>query len=96
LRIIEYSKQFGLKKPVFSHIQSAFVIKFLKNIEGINEGIKHLYELIKENQGKNTSDLAKLMNKSPKTLERWLSELKKQGKIIFKGSKKTEGYYCIN
>jgi ATP-dependent DNA helicase RecG len=107
LRIIELSKQYKLKQTLFEHIQGAFVIKFIKNEGinkginkgldgGINEGLNSLLRHIKNNPGENSTVLARQIDKPQKTVERWLAELKKSDKIIFKGSKKTGGYFIKN
>jgi len=59
----------------------------------VNEGINLLFTIIKENQGKRSFELAKIMNKPQKTIERWLGILKENKKIVFMGSNKTGGYY---
>lgn len=62
---------------------------------GINGGINELLEFIKINSGKRTNEIAETISVPPKTVEKWLAILKKEGKIEFKGSKKTGGYYTI-
>ena len=61
--------------------------------EGVNEGVKLLYETIKKNQGKRSTTLSLIIDTPQKTVERWLSVLKKKNKIEFRGSSKTGGYY---
>ncbi len=51
-----------------------------------------MLETINKNPHKNTNELAAILNKPNKTIERWISKLKKEGKIEFTGSKKTGGY----
>ena len=85
----------------------AFVITFFKEKikeginggikEGINggikEGLKLLLHTIKENPSKRTNELAKSLKISERTIEKWIKKLKQQEKIVFKGSKKTGGYF---
>ncbi len=40
--------------------------------------------------------LAEKMRTSPKNIERWIKQLKNEGKIEFRGSPKTGGYYPIH
>jgi len=68
-----------------------FVITFFK--EKVKEGLKLLLYTIKGKPGKRTNELAELLQISPKTMEKWIKKLKQRGKIIFKGSKKTGGYF---
>ncbi len=60
---------------------------------GTNGGINQLFFYIRNNPGKRTVDIAKGLNISLRTTERWIRKLKDEGKIKFKGSKKTGGYY---
>ena len=106
-RIVNACLQKGLKKPFFEEKASAFVITFFKEKakeginggikEGINggikEGIKLLLHTVKGKPGKRTNELAELLQISPKTMEKWIKKLKQQEKIVFKGSKKTGGYF---
>ena len=61
--------------------------------EGINEGINFVMEHIRKFPGKRLPLIAVSLGMPPKTLERWLLDLKKQGYIEYRGSKKTGGYY---
>jgi ATP-dependent DNA helicase RecG len=63
--------------------------------EGINEGIKSLLVYIEENPGKRITAIAAEIDKPAKTIERWIKKLRKEGKIEFRGSKKTGGYYVM-
>jgi ATP-dependent DNA helicase RecG len=56
-------------------------------------GINELLEYIKGDPGKRTADLARGINNSTRTTERWIKLLRESGKIEFRGSKKTGGYY---
>lgn len=58
-----------------------------------SEGVKSLYQCIKDNPGRRTPDYSKMLNVPVKTLERWVQRLRKEQKIIFKGSPKKGGYY---
>ena len=61
--------------------------------EGVSEGVKSLYQCIKDNPGRRIPDYSKMLNVPVKTLERWVQKLRKEQKIIFKGSPKKGGYY---
>ena len=61
--------------------------------EGVNEGVKLLVEYIRMNPGQRVPSISKAISIAPKTLERWLKKLKNDGRIIFKGSAKTGGYW---
>ncbi len=64
--------------------------------EGINGGLKLLLHTIKANPGKRTNELAELLKISKRTIENRIKKLKQQEKIVFKGSKKTGGYFTMS
>jgi prophage antirepressor-like protein len=43
--------------------------------------------------GKRIASIAGEINRPPKTIERWIKKLRDEGKIKFRGSRKTGGYY---
>jgi transposase-like protein len=51
---------------------------------------------IKKNEGLRVSQISKSMSIPPKTIERWISSLKKERKIEFLGNKKNGVYYASN
>ena len=67
----------------------------VENDDGINEGIKTLCEIIAQNPGRRTTDLAGLLGKSVPTVERYVKALKDRGEVEFRGSKKTGGYWRV-
>ncbi|HAX99078.1 MAG TPA: transcriptional regulator [Candidatus Atribacteria bacterium] len=92
----------------FEALKSGFVVIFYRDLAiekkgglregggidgGINGGINNLLEYISNNPGKRINDLAKGISNSKRTTERWIRKLRDEGKIEFKGSKKTGGYY---
>ena len=50
-------------------------------------------QIIRKSEGMNTKDLSKKLQKPYKTVEKWLKKLKDNNQIVFRGSKKTGGYY---
>ncbi|MFZ2356420.1 MAG: winged helix-turn-helix domain-containing protein, partial [Candidatus Omnitrophota bacterium] len=63
--------------------------------EGVSEGVKLLVEYIRKNPGQRVPSISQAINIAPKTLERWLRKLKSEGKVNFKGSAKTGGYWEV-
>jgi ATP-dependent DNA helicase RecG len=63
--------------------------------KGINEGINILFLYIKNNEGLQVSQLSEALKIPSKTLECWVSALKAENKIEFRGSKKTGGYFVV-
>ena len=61
--------------------------------EGISEGINFLYTFIEQKPGRRISFIADEIDKPPKTVERWIKKLREEGRIEFRGSRKTGGYY---
>jgi predicted HTH transcriptional regulator len=89
-------------KVDFETLKSGFLLVFHRMTEaetskagGISEGIKSLLVYIEENPGKRITSIAAGIGKPAKTIERWIKELRKDGKIEFRGSKKTGGYYVM-
>ena len=64
-------------------------------IAGINEGINRLFQYIQINEGLRVSQISKAINIPPKTIERWIISLKNDNKIVYRGSKKSGGYYLV-
>lgn len=62
--------------------------------EGVNEGVNELQNLITTQPGLRAPTLAQTLNTSPKTIERWLKQLKAQGLVEFRGATKTGGYHA--
>ena len=54
-----------------------------------------MVEYIRMNPGQRVPSISKAINIAPKTLERWLRKLKSEGKVNFKGSAKTGGYWEV-
>ena len=61
--------------------------------EVINEGLKKLYEYIKNNPGQRAGVFSDALGVSLKTIERWIKKLRDDDKIEFVGSAKSGGYY---
>ncbi len=61
--------------------------------EGISEGIKLLLEHIRKAPGKRIPQLSEYLGTPSKTIERWIADLRRQGRIEYRGSKKAGGYY---
>ncbi|PIZ51085.1 ATP-dependent DNA helicase [Candidatus Woesearchaeota archaeon CG_4_10_14_0_2_um_filter_33_13] len=61
--------------------------------EGVFEGVNSLLESIRKNPGKRVPQLAKILSIPAKTIERWIKQLKEEGKIEFRGSPKKGGYW---
>ena len=61
----------------------------------INGGITSLLTFVESSPGKRTVDIAISLNISLRTTERWIKKLREEGKIEFRGSKKTGGYYVM-
>jgi len=88
----------------FEPIKSGFLVIFHRDLViaktvtpqgdgGINGGINSLLTYVENNPGKKTADIGKGINVSTRTAERYIKKLRDDGKIEFRGSKKTGGYY---
>ena len=62
---------------------------------GVNVGVNSVLDHIKTHQPISAKSLSKYFDKvTQRTIERWIKQLKEDGKIVFKGSPKTGGYYA--
>ncbi|MBA3066355.1 transcriptional regulator [bacterium] len=100
-----YDECKAVRVPVeFEVLKSGFLVVFRRKPEwaarkgegvneGVNEGVSSVIEYIRQNPGKRAPYIAQALNVPLKTLERWLKKIKFEGKIRYKGSAKTGGYY---
>ena len=108
-RIYEECRSSGVKID-FETLKSGFLVVFYRDMAitktdvipknggingGINEGIKSLLTYIENNPGKRINIMAQEMNRSTRTIDRWVKKLRDDGKVEFKGGKKTGGYYSV-
>ncbi len=98
-RIKEECDAAGVKVD-FEKVSTDFQVTFYRTEAEItpkkaekSEGVKSLIEYIRKNPGQRVPSISQATNIVPKTLERWLRNLKKEEKISFKGSPKAGGYY---
>lgn len=63
---------------------------------GVNGGVKDILKFLNDNPGAKTKDIVIALDVPQRTLERWLKQLKDKGKIEFRGSPKTGGYFLID
>lgn len=63
--------------------------------EGVNEGVNELLELIAKSPGNRMPYYAAVMHIPEKTMERWIKQLREEGKIEFRGATKTGGYWKV-
>ena len=93
LNIIDDCINYGLPKPTFEYEWTAVRVTFYKAKK--SEGIKKLYNYIKENPNRRISQISKELQIPSKTLERWIKQLREENKIEYRGSKKTGGYWVV-
>ena len=63
---------------------------------GVSGGVPAVLDYLVENPGAKTQEMAKALDIPQRTLERWLKQLKEEGKIEFRGAPKTGGYFTID
>lgn len=100
-RMKDACKEAGLPEPEFL-ITGFFTVLFRRKASenfglnfGINETQSKILELVKKNQQITTQKMADFIGISRRSVELGIAELKKQGLIIRKGSRKN-GYWEIN
>ncbi len=67
----------------------------LKQDVGVNVGVNDLLNIITDNPGINAKALLPYFDVTDRTLERWLKQLREEGKIEFRGAPKTGGYWKV-
>ena len=65
------------------------------DVKALTLSQKRVYDVVHENPGMNTKQIADMLKKSPRTVEKHLAFLKKKGLIEYHGSDKTGGYYPL-
>ena len=65
------------------------------DVKALTLSQKRVYDVVHENPGMNTKQIADMLKKSPRTVEKHLAFLKKKGLIEYRGSDKTGGYYPL-
>ena len=60
---------------------------------GVNVGVNALFQYIQANPGHRAVEMAASFRVTQRTIERWLKQLREEGRVEFVGSPKTGGYY---
>ena len=105
-RVIDSFVAYGLPEPEFEATQGGMAVTVFKTIDGatanktdgsvnggVNGGVKGLLSYIQLHPGQRSIEIVDALNTSLRTVERWLKQLKDEGKIEFKGAPKTGGYH---
>ena len=97
-RIHTICEEYGVSRPEIEIYDEGFKIELFKEKlnGGVNGGVNDVFNYIKNNQPTKTSTLQNHFGLSKRTIERYLSTLRKQNKIEFKGSPKIGAYYIIS
>ena len=90
--------QGGMAVTVFKTIDGATANKTDGGVNGgvnggANGGVNGLLSYIQLHPGQRSIEIVDALNTSLRTIERWLKQLKDEGKIEFKGAPKTGGYH---
>lgn len=64
--------------------------------QGSKNTKKEILELIEKNEGIKIFEIATLLNKSTRTVKRYIKQLRDEEKIKYTGAPKTGGYYIVN
>ena len=99
LRIASLMQSAGLPVPTL-HENSGSVVMTFKLPEprggvnvGVNVGVNALFPYIQANPGHRAVEMAASFKVTQRTIERWLKQLREEGRVEFVGSPKTGGYY---
>lgn len=91
---------------IVEEISGGLSISFVRTVDSVNGGVsggvsggvksaEDLSRLIVTKPGMNTAALVAQSGATQRTVERWLKQLKDQGKIEFRGAPKTGGYFSL-
>jgi len=99
-RIYEACRKAGVRVE-FEKAATGFKVIFYRpeQFGGVSGGVSggvNLLEFIRRDPGKRATHMVNAFNTPKRTIERQLRKLKEQGRIEFKGSPKTGGYYVKN
>ena len=95
--LYKYSKAYGGRDPVIveGEVFKLEIQTIEQNINGgISGGINELLNFIRENEGLSAIDLSEKFDIPLRTIQRLIKQLKDDEKIVYKGSKKTGGYFA--
>jgi len=102
-RIKRLCKAHRLNTPKFEEMQKGFRVTVYKEADqekegnnkgvGVNVGVNEVLNFIKENEPTKATIITSYFNVAQRTIERYIKQLKKEGKIEFRGASKTGGYY---
>lgn len=106
IKMMHECRKRNLPNPNYRYEFSGFIVEFKSNViigeganegvnEGANEGVNILIEIISRNPGLKAPSIARLINKSLSTTERYLKQLRNRNIIEFRGASKSGGYYLI-
>ena len=87
-----FHSEFSLESTIFNNNGSSEVSINDPVGETINDAIN---DAIKSRPGVKKVELVKIIGKSKPTIERVIALLKQQGRIEYRGSKKTGGYFAL-
>ena len=93
-RIKNECKLYGIKEPLLEEFIHGFRVILFK--EKINIGINDIYKFIHKNQLVRSTVIAACFNSITKrTIKRWIKQLRDEGKVEFRDSLKSGGYWEI-
>ena len=92
-RIKKLCREHGIVEPKFEEIQKGFRVTMYK--EKLNGGVNELLNFIGKNPNQRAKQISKNLNIPLRTVERYIKQLKDEGKIEFRGSPKTGGYVVL-
>lgn len=95
-RIKKFCLEYNIIEPKFKELQKGFQVTLYKQVidKKKDVGVNEIYDFIMEHQPIKTTSIAKSFTTVTKrTIERWIKQLKNEGKIEFIGVAKTGGYF---
>jgi len=88
-RVIQTMQNYGANKPVCETIGIFFKV----TVTPISDGVTILHSLIQEKSGKRAPFFVTELSTSIKKIGRWLKQLRKEGKVEFRGTPKNGVFF---
>jgi predicted HTH transcriptional regulator len=85
----------GVNKGVNGYVNGGVNGYVTDALKSLTPSQRKVYDIVQNNPGVNTRQIADILDKSPRTIEKHLTALKMKALIEHKDSDKTGGYYPV-
>jgi len=96
MRVRKICQEYGLKEPVFKEVSHGFQVVLYKGGENVVENETQITQLLYQNKSYSAYEIAKILNKSERTIQRYLNLLINKKRIQRIGPDKGGHWEIIN